>query len=276
MDNSTSRASTSGFVYAVYGQKYINEARASALSVRKYHSEPIILITKDSIDCPPEFDGIIVDPQMRDKWGCKISMIAAPFERFICLDCDCRVLGPLHEVFDVLDAFDLAVPAALGGYHYELPNVPHAFREYSTHFIAVRRSPQIQTFFDLWRNLYDQLFTEMQGEGDQRSFRKALYDSHAVRICTLSDEWAFSAYPGGILCADVKVIHARPESRLNLLERQVNRKLGYRALLFPFPAIYSPDIMTVSDWLSPACSATVSEIRKRSRPIRGFIARWHR
>lgn len=237
-----------GFVYAVAGAKYIEEARLSAQSVRRFHQEPIVLITDREV-AKDGFDEVIVVPDFLPRYGAKIAMRHCRFERYIYLDCDCRMIGPVAELFQLLDAFDLALPAALGGYHYQLDNCSPAFREHSTHMMAVRRNAATEAFFRAWAGWYRHYESEMQGEGDQRSFRRAAYEAHDLRLCTLSDEWALSAYPGGLLCMDVRIVHARPTARLDELERNANQRLAYRAFLPPFPPIYEPHEMTVKDWL---------------------------
>lgn len=215
-----------GFVYVATGSHFVGEAVASARSVRAHHSEPICLITNQP--CPdPVFDHVIVRAELRGDVSAKLAMDACPFERFVFLDTDTHVAAPLNELFDVLDSFDIAAPAAVGGYHYELPGCSPAFREHSTNVIAMKRGPALADFMERWRRYFAEYEGVMGREWDQRSFRRAAYEA-PVRLCSLGDEYSLSPYPGGILCRDVRIFHGRPPATLQAMERTVNRRQGYR------------------------------------------------
>jgi hypothetical protein len=256
-----------GFVYAVTGAKHVKESRLSAASVRRFHSEPIVLITDDQVESHG-FNDVLVVSQFERRFGAKIAMRHCPFSRYIYLDCDCRVIGSLSELFHLLDAFDLALPAALGGYHYELEGCSPAFREHATNMMAVRKCPATDEFFDTWQRWYRYYEDAMEGEGDQRSFRRAAYDTRELRLCTLGDEWSLSPYPGGLLCREVRLVHGRPPQRLDFLEKFANQKLGYRAFLPPFRPLYSPALMTSRDWLSLIASGMLEMAKSMYRRVR--------
>jgi len=134
--------------------------------------------------------------------------------------------------------------------------------------MAVRKCAATDLFFDRWAKWYEHYENEMEGEGDQRSFRRAAYETRELRLCTLSDEWSLSGYPGGFLCADVRLVHGRPVERLDFLERWANRKLGYRVLLPPYRPLYAPAIMTAVDWVRLIWSGAIESAKKLLRKIR--------
>lgn len=244
---STTPFAPRGFVYVATGKTYVDEAADSARSVRKFHREPICLITNEPVS-HPEFDQVIVKPELRNDVSSKLAMAEAPFEMYLFLDSDTLIAAPLDEIWQLLEAFDVAVPASLGGYHYTLPGVSPAFREPSTNVIGFRRSPTLDEFFKLWKKYFDAYETEMGREWDQRSFRHAAYETRALRLCFLGDEWSLSPYPGAALCRDVRIFHGRPRPYLHVMLDQVNRRAGFRVFWRGFGVLYEPFAMKPSEY----------------------------
>jgi hypothetical protein len=230
---------TRGFVYVATGEFYVAEAAWSAASLRRFNPEPIMLVTNRPVDFPI-FDEIRVIPDLRNNVSSKLAMDQNPFDDFVFLDSDTYILGPLTELFELMGAFDVAIPAALGGYHYKLPEVPHSFREMSTNVIAFHRSPAIAKFFDEWRRYFALYEKEMGREWDQRSFRQALYHARDVRPCIVSDEFGLSPYPGGMLCRDARILHGRPREWLLKMAPRINRPDGYRVFWRGYDILYEP------------------------------------
>ena len=229
-----------GFVYVATGAQYVTEATESAHSLRRFHRERICLVTNREPASGHPFDDVIIRPELTDNIRSKLNMDLCPYERFIFLDTDTRVIGPLAELFQLLDAFDLCVPASLGGYHYTLDGVPPAFREPSTNVIAFRRGAPVLEFFEKWRLYFARYETSMGREWDQRSFRHAAYIVTTLRLCFLGDEWSLSPYPGGLLCRDVRILHGRPRQVIDDMEAAVNRHLGFRVFWRGFSILREP------------------------------------
>src|SRR5437879_782202 len=78
-----------GFVYIAFGQDYVEEAAASARSVRALHQYPITLITdkQPAQHVGTVFDTVRVETLRRD-YSDKILMGTSPYERTIFLDSD--------------------------------------------------------------------------------------------------------------------------------------------------------------------------------------------
>lgn len=235
-----------GFVYVATGDHFVGEAAVSAQSVKAHNPEPVCLIT-DQPCANPVFDHVILRPDLRRDVSAKLAMDACPFERFIFLDTDTYIAAPLGELFDVLDAFDLAVPAALGGYHYELPGCSPAFREHSTNVIAMKRGPALEAFMVRWRQYFAEYENVMGREWDQRSFRRAAYETVNLRLCSLGDEYSLSPYPGGLLCRDVRIFHGRPPAALREMERETNRRAGYRVYWGGFGCLHDMSSVTPAE-----------------------------
>lgn len=226
-----------GFVYVATGDKYVAEAAQSAASLRVHHRDPVVLFT-DRPCGNSVFDHVVVIPNLPKAAEAKLVIRDTPFDRFIYLDSDTLVLGSFEEIFQLLEAFDVCVPAALGGYHYTIPEVSHAFREPSTSMIGFRRSAPVIDFFERWRVRFDQYRDVMGREWDQRSFRHAAYEDRQLRVCFLGDEWCLSPYPGGMLCRDARLVHGRPPEGLESMARRANERLGYRVLWQRMPVVH--------------------------------------
>jgi hypothetical protein len=200
-----------GFVYIAFGQQYVDEAAASARSVRALHRYPITLITDQQ---PAEhvsamFDSVRVERLKRD-YSDKILMGTSPYERTIFLDSDTVVLGKMDDLFSMLDRFDFGIQFTEGGNHYTLPGVPTCFYEPSAGIIAWKRSDRVQQFFADWAKAYE-LIEKQQGTPgawDQRSLRLALYESD-LRLAPLSAEWQFYTYKPNVVAGPVVMVHGR-------------------------------------------------------------------
>lgn len=268
---STSSRAARGFVYVATGQMYIDEAIHSAQSLRRFHNEPICLITNAPLTLTPTaheiFDDIIILEHLPHTLGAKLAMDACPYEQFIFLDSDTYIVACLDELFQLLEVFDLAVPPALGGFHYELPGVSPAFREPMTNVIAMRRSPALTAFFDQWRQYFAAYESVMGRDGDQRSFRHAAYETAGLRLTFLGDEWSLSPYPGGVLCRDVRIFHGRPRKRLYEMEKIVNGRLGYRIFWRGYGCIYEDHRMPLLANLQVILRTIVQSLKATIRPL---------
>jgi hypothetical protein len=260
-----------GFVYVATGKKYVDEAALSAESLRRFHQEPICLIT----NAPTEhkvFDHVIIQEHLPNNVASKLAMDSCPYDHFVFLDSDTYVVAPLDELFQLLDVFDIGVPPALGGFHYELPGVSPAFREPMTNVIAMRRSPALSQFFEKWRQYFADYESIMGREWDQRSFRHAAYETEQLRITFLGDEWSLSPYPGGLLCRDVRIFHGRPRELLYEMEKMVNGRLGYRVFWRGFGCIYEPYKMQPVEHFRVLVRSIVQSAKATIRPLRKTMA----
>lgn len=255
-----------GFVYVATGKAYVEEAADSARSLKKFNSEPICLVTNTPTE-DPAFDSVVVLTDLPNNVSSKLAMDHCPFERFVFLDSDTLILSSLHELFDLLDQFDVGVPASLGGYHYTLPGVSLAFREASTNVIAMRRGSALSAFFEKWQHYYKAYEKEMGREWDQRSFRHAAYEIRELRICFLGDEWSLSPYPGGLLCRDVRILHGRPRPYLHTMAQFVNQQLGYRVFWRGLNVIGEPYQCGPGEWLRVAWRSLVLAAKAVVRPV---------
>lgn len=192
-----------------------------------------LLRTENPID-HPAMDRVIIDTALKDGESVKahkIDCIAnSPFRQTLFLDTDTRVLGRVDELFELLEAFDLAVahdPTRLYFGDGEYPgkkkypsNIPRSFPEMNTGVMVYdSQSPATQSLFRAWQQRYK----EMQALGvkrDQISFREVLYENN-VRMTVLTPEYNCRSRFPVFLEAPVKIYHARHSDPI-LAERVLN------------------------------------------------------
>jgi hypothetical protein len=235
-------------LYVATGERHIREAAGSLRSLWRHHPSMAVTMYVDEPSRPHTASWGIPEPsdghllEMLDHPGPTYSWADKPLalservrdeERTLFLDTDTRVCGDLAEVFDLLDAFDLAAahapirigpgqPAALSA------RAPASFPELNTGVIAYRGTTAVRGLLDRWRSLHEEWSASNRANlGDQATFRVALYGSD-VRFAVLPPEFncrfTFPTYVQG----PVRILHGRapdPEA----VERELNATTGPRA-----------------------------------------------
>ena len=211
-----------------YGNTFVAEAALSATHCRALHDLPCVLITDISPDSriAAAFDEVLVC-EFRRGYDDKILMSLSPFDETIFLDSDTITIGTIHELFDLLGEFDMAVQFTPGGLHYKLPSVPSCFTEPSAGIIVWKRSHKMDDFFVHWLKRYRDV---EEGEGmvgawDQRSLRWALWESN-VRFCNIPAEYQFCLYKPEVCMGLVRMLHGRQFP--GFIRKQINSSTGLR------------------------------------------------
>lgn len=245
-------------IYVATGERHIKEAGHSLRSLWRH--EPWLPVTMYidgpsrlhlgswKIPDPPGDDllQILEHPAPTYSWADKPVALAervAEGDRLLFLDTDTRVCGGIMEVFEVLDAFELAAahaPIRLGPRQPTAlsSRAPVAFPELNTGVIAFRATETVRQLLERWRSLHrDILQSSDQGSvGDQATLRVALYESE-VRFAVLPPEYncrfTFPTYLHG----PVRILHGRA-SDLEAVEREVNETTG--------PRVFVPGVGVVS------------------------------
>jgi hypothetical protein len=101
-----------GVIYAAIRERFVDEARISARSVRRFlPSARIVLFTDLQLERSEPFDQVIrltslsAKPHL-DKLNC---MKNSPFAETLFLDTDTYVCGELSDLFELLAQFDIAM-----------------------------------------------------------------------------------------------------------------------------------------------------------------------
>jgi hypothetical protein len=223
-------SSTEGILFVVAGDRYATQAAIAASSVRLAGDDhAIVLITDRTTRVPAAFDAVKRELEPGDFFAAKITALSrSPFERTLFLDADTYVLRPVHELFHVLDRFDVAVAHAPNRSTLSLADVPGSYPELNTGVVAFLRSAVMSDFLDDWLRRYRTFAGRTPASYDQPSFRAACYHSH-VRVVTLTPEWNCRFTMGGYLSDPVAILHGwAPEVELKRVARIFNDRAPRR------------------------------------------------
>jgi hypothetical protein len=254
MDAETSRR----VVYVATGERHLRESAESLRSLWRHEPDARVTMYVDGPNrkhwsdsgIPPSPGGdlleIVDHPDPTYSWADKpvaLSDGGEDDERVLFLDADTRICGGIADLFELLDAFDLAAahapirldprqPESLAG------RVPAAFPELNTGVIAFRRTSAVAALLDRWRALHLETVRSLNGGrvGDQSTLRVALFES-AVRFTVLRPEdncrFVFPTYVQG----PVRILHGRGPD-LERVERDLNATFG--------PRVYVPGVGVVT------------------------------
>ena len=210
-----------GILYVATGETYRQEAVQSAESFKVNMPDVPIAIFADDTASLKElgcFDVVHELPECEFSYVDKLAPLkASPFPRTLFVDTDTYCVTACHDVFDLLDRFDLAAAhAPLRAHYYFPPSCPPAFPELNTGVIAYRNTEEFGRLVDNWLSIFRSQAFETD---DQPAFREAVYAS-PIRLGVLPPEYnlrtCFAYFLGGN--ADVKIVHDRGQSLQNSLE----------------------------------------------------------
>lgn len=218
-----------GIIYVATGARYVAEAEASAQSVRRWMPEiPVSLWTDD----PGRVKGALFAEIKRiEKPALSFSdkfhaFRETPYDRALFLDTDTLLLGPVPEVFDLLDQFDFACahgPVRGTDSPELLADCPAAFAEPNAGVLAFNRNENTARLFRLWAERYEeQMRRYPHRKSEQPPLRRTLWDS-GIRFVTLPPEYnlrtPFPVFSGRM---PVKILHGR-EPSLSRAAARVNQ-----------------------------------------------------
>jgi hypothetical protein len=243
-----------GFVYACSHAAWLRETVESAESVRRYMPDlrrqlfiERALIDATDRDLGATFDDVVVLDTLRHKHRPRFeATLMTDLEQAIFIDSDTLFLAPVHELFDLLEHYDIAATLAPQSFHqrairvglYEaMPKVSEAQREWNTGLIVARVDAQFHALVESWSDL----FSQGRSRGvtwDQAPFRIAAAISR-LRIATLPENYNFRANIPRFANGQVKMLHAHGD--LPAIAAYINSNLGMR-IYMPRPhEIYGPN-----------------------------------
>ena len=238
-------------VYVATGERHLREAAASLASLRQHEPNLPVTMFVDPAGRPTLSNwGVtartgdaqleILDlPDSTHSWADKPLALAraqALDEEVLFLDSDTRICGPIGEIFELLEAFDLAAAHAPVRLDRRQPpsladRVPAAFPELNTGVLAFRRTAAVMRLLERWRRLHLDVLRSIERAtvGDQSTFRVALYQSD-LRFAVLPPEYncrfTFPTYVHG----PVRILHGRAPD-LERIERELNGVSGARVFV---------------------------------------------
>ena len=238
---SSTHARSRGVIYIAIGRRFYDEACISARSLRRYMPTiPIALFTDQSVGADDLFETVtrIEQSGMRPHRVKLVWMPRSSFDETLYLDTDTYVCGEVAELFDLLDAFDIAMTHDRG-YVDNFPpeeNVPDAFRELNTGVVVYHNSPRVTEMFADSLACFDRFSdTEFANLNDQQPLRMAIYRSE-VRIAPLTFEYNCRFPNFGYLSGRVKILHGRPP--LSCYSEQTLQEIADRLNEVTIPRVF--------------------------------------
>jgi len=175
-----------GVIYVASGPEYVDLACASARSLRRTNPGVAADIFTDDAVPPDLFDQ--VHPLTRPGFRAKLTaMQQTRFARTLFLDADTLVVGPLGDIWTILDRFDCAlahdVRRASALVQGGMPT-PYAFPQMNSGVLLYRRSPMMLMLLAEWERRYH----ETQARRDQPILKELLWSSD-IRFYVLPPEF---------------------------------------------------------------------------------------
>ena len=219
---------TEGFLYIATGQKYIEEARTSAKSLRRhFENAKIALVTDKPINDNLFNEIIFLEPSHTSNWKLGLNfkvegLLKSPFEKTFFIDTDTYFTDSTIELFRLLDFFDLLIchsPNDISKIRVKGKKL-EGLSPYNTGVIVFNKNTEVIKLFKEWGRFY--LEKPETYSSDQPAFMEALL-THDVKIFVLSYVYNFRL-PSFISLPPlkVKIIHGRA-SNYERLNRIINR-----------------------------------------------------
>lgn len=166
-----------GVIFAATGEPYLETARRSAKSIRKYNPDLSITLFSDLDDTSGAFDQTIIltEAHVRSKVD---AICSSPYDQTLYLDCDTIVRSDLGHMFELLTRFDIAISNVVmweNASHrltWKTP-VPDIFAEPNTGVVLYRKNEKMERFLQDWRAA----FYDFDHFNDQVTMREMLWTS---------------------------------------------------------------------------------------------------
>lgn len=200
-----------GFLYVATGDRYIQEAIASARTIKQHMPNGKVALVTDGQVNSDYFDYVIQAKDVKHYVTDKITnMLYTPFTKTIFLDTDTIVCRNVEELFLLLDRFEIAAAMDVRGGWYP-SECSSFFPELNTGVIVYKNNPLVFEMLTLWNNIYAyQVNSDINPPHDQPSFRDAVYRS-GVQFATLSYEYNLRTIFPMIIsrCIKPAILHGR-------------------------------------------------------------------
>ena len=150
-----------GFLFAAVGDKYIEEARLSAKSVKKHMPGAQVCLVTDKPVANEAFDHVIEVPVGEGRKAIKLYKVAAlqqsPFDKTTFLDTDTFVCTDISELFDMIDQVDLLMaPAPADVSIAQVNGQPQPnFFPYNSGVLVYKKRERTTEFLKKWHELLE-------------------------------------------------------------------------------------------------------------------------
>lgn len=196
-----------GVVYIVFtntknknlaSNHYFKELEVSVNSLKSIHMKlPVTLLTDEDVKIDGIDNVIKIEPtSMRMKHTLLFPL--SPYRRTLYLDSDTKIVGPIDEIFDLLDNFDLAATQDLirkderkSKKYRHYAEIPDGFPEYGGGVLLFESNMNTSDFFERWMKNFE-IWYNLTGEmRDQPSLRVSIWEciSRGLKFHTLPPEF---------------------------------------------------------------------------------------
>jgi lipopolysaccharide biosynthesis glycosyltransferase len=180
-----------GVIYFVNGSdKHFPECLYSLKTLRKYHPKlPVTLFSTTEVTelYEKQFNSIIRINDSASPFKLKVkAMMNSPYEKTLYLDADTAIKGALHEIWEFLEIFEMAI-ARESHCNWDWNDFKlFDFRgpDFNTGVIAYRKTEFVNEFLEQWLASMDVVEDKRlsQAYGDQNFFNDLLNQQYADRL----------------------------------------------------------------------------------------------
>jgi hypothetical protein len=206
-----------GYLYIASGRRYVDEAVASAKSLRRVDEAASITLVTDKPMTSDVFDDVVIRPMEVDSWKTGLAYKVchmydgSSYDRVFFVDTDTFFCGDCSEVFALLDYYDLCIADAPNDTsEVSLGNgALEGYYPYNTGVIVFRKNDVNRELFQRWFDTYQKKASRYPH--DQGPLMEALLESRS-RVYVLRN--VYNARPNfhvSFMAGKVKLIHGRPE-----------------------------------------------------------------
>lgn len=224
---------STGILYMVTGERYLDEARRSAESASAVMPDVERAIATDATDADLAiFDQVIEYEFERQEidgrsWlmNSTIPPNLSPFDRTLYLDSDTYLAADVTEVFELLEDFDLAMCPSPK--RTQVQALPEPWYRFNCGVIAYRDTPNVRSFLDRWNEIYRRHLHERDDPIDQPSYAEALAETE-LRWFNLPRQYNVRVPRRGQLSREAKIIHGRHPAGLEQVAEVLNKSDRHR------------------------------------------------
>jgi hypothetical protein len=227
---------SSGVIYVATGDRYIEEAKFSAKSLKENNRIQVTVFSDRDIESKYIDNVKSIDDH---RYGI-LTPSMLEYDRTFLLDSDTYITENISEIFELLDKFDIAAPQSktrtpelserpTHRFEYVSEDVPDAFPIYSTGILAIKDNNRCREFLKNWNKLYDSYNDTADVADIEPAFRETVYKSD-LRIATLPREYCFWPRDPGYLNGPAKITHGEFHNvkDIKYFSEHINKNLGMR------------------------------------------------
>ena len=173
----------------------IKELQYSVKSVKKMHPNLSITLFTDEDPKIKEIDGVKIMPIHSERVK-QDYLYGSPYDNTLYLDCDTEIVGPIDEIFGLMERFDISATHDLirkdnkkSKVYHDYAEIPYGFPEYGGGVMLFRKAPVVENFFKVWSKNYNIWYELTKEVRDQPSFRVSLWQCSDLHVYTLPPEF---------------------------------------------------------------------------------------